>query len=98
MVKAPFLQADDYFNVTPSDSLDLKDDPNNPKPGEYTIAALQINDNAVVDVSIVSPHDADASRPETIKVSGPREIPFVCKRVRATGTTATNIIAIVKKL
>lgn len=98
MLKPPFLQADDYFPVTPSDTDDLAADPANPNPSEYRIATLRVNDEGTVTVVIVSPYDSDASREVTITVSGPADLPYVCKRVKESGTTATDIVALVKRL
>lgn len=95
-LKPPFLQATDYFVVTPSDTLDVKDDPANPE--DYQIVALFIGDTTEVNVTVVSPHDATSVRPITFTVTGPISLPILCKRIMDTGTDATNIIALVSKL
>lgn len=94
---APFLQADDYFAVVPNDlSLNFEQDSVN-NPQGYPLACLYIG--VAGNVKVASPTkqiDGVTDNTQTfVGVAAGTTLPVLCKRVIATGTTATNILGLV---
>jgi hypothetical protein len=90
--RAPFIQGNDWFTVAPSDTVDFKDDTTN-NTSAYPIAAVWVGTGG--DIALVSP----VGNVKTFKnVPNGTMLPFICKRVNNTNTTASNIIGVVSNL
>lgn len=87
--KPPFLQADDWFTIAPSNTVDFKDDSTN-NPNGYTIASIFVG--GAGNVELVSPNG-------TVKVftgiAAGTFLPVIAKRVNAANTTATLMLGLV---
>ena len=74
--------ASDAAVVTPNDNSDLP---------RGACRGIWVNDNAVVNVSVIPGRGAAAV---VFSVYGPGLINTTARRIRATGTTATSILAL----
>lgn len=87
----PFIQADDWFTISPSDSVNFVDDATN-NPQSYSVASIYVGDATAVNIAVVSPKG-------TVKtfsnVQPGQFLPILAKRINATNTTATNLLGLV---
>ncbi len=91
----PFLQADDYFVITKSDTVNFVADTSG-NPQLYPVAAVYVGTGG--DVALVSPTlDPDGNdKVVTFKnVPSGTALPILTKRVNSTNTTASNMVGLV---
>jgi len=85
----PFVQADEWFTIAPSDTVNFVDDTSN-NPTAYSCASIYVGTSG--DIALVSPNGVV----KTFKnVPSGTFMPVVCKRVNATNTTATDLLGLV---
>jgi hypothetical protein len=87
--KGPFLQADDWFTIAPSDTVNFVDDTTN-NPSGYKIAAIFVG--GAGNVSITSPSGTTKT---FTGIAAGTFLPVVGVRVNLTNTTATLMLGLV---
>lgn len=82
----PFVQADDWFTVAQSDTVNFVNDTTN-NTAAYPLACIYFGGSAAADIALVSP----TGTLKTFKNVQPGTfMPALCKRVNDTGTTAAD--------
>lgn len=87
--KLPFLQAEDWFTIAPSDTVLFKDDATN-NPNAYPLAAIFVG--GAGNVSVTS---AFGTTKVFTGIAAGTFLPVVGVRVNATNTTATLMLGLV---
>lgn len=92
----PSLQASDAFPITPSDAGSILNDVANIQ--QYTFVYVHCSGNAgTVTVSPVDAPDFTATYDVPIFLAQGQVAPLMVKKIWATGTTATGLIAFVTR-
>jgi len=92
----PFAQADDFFVIAKSDTVNFADDATN-NPQAYPLACIYVG--GAGDVSVVAAgKKIDGTTDNAVTFAGLAAgtfLPVLAKRVNSTGTTATSLVGMV---
>lgn len=89
--RPPFLQAEDWFDIEPSDRYNFVGDTTK-NPDGYTKAALWIGIGGNISI-----HSAKGKDKIFKNVPSGTFLAVACVRVNATGTTCTDIVGVISE-